>query len=156
MIVGGDETNVCRLYKERESGPPVKTWDFTTHLPFGAQPKRTSRHRARGQHRSTWSAAWPTARTGAPKPSHNTMFAATITGSGANTELAYLGSYTGLREDLIEWDNANGKPLGFAASAEAGAPARPPEGFKIEGVEFAARLEHGSLRHVPRAARAAR
>ena len=45
----------------------------------------------------------------------NTIFAATITGSGASTELTYLGSYLGLREDLIEWDNANGGPLGLAA-----------------------------------------
>jgi hypothetical protein len=65
------------------------------------------------------------------------MYAATITGSGAGTELAYLGSYTGLREDIVEWDTANGNPLGLAASTAPGQVGEGPKGFKIQGVQFA-------------------
>ena len=36
MVVGDDEGNVLRLYHERVSGLPVKTFDFTSKLPFGA------------------------------------------------------------------------------------------------------------------------
>ncbi len=88
-------------------------------------------------------------------PPTDAVFAARITGSGANTELEYVGSYTHLREDIIEWDNDQ-------RQTRSGCPHRPkpakpsdlPTGFNIEGVEFAARLEDRSVRHVPRPARA--
>ena len=137
MIVAGDEINVLRLYHERTSGPPVKTFDFTSSLPFGATEIDIHSLGACGQHALLARLAWPTPTKGEPKPARDTMFAATITGSGASTELTYLGSYTDLREDMVEWDNANGEPLGLAASAEPGAGRRAPNGFKIEGVEFA-------------------
>ena len=37
---------------------------------------------------------------------------------------------------MIEWDEGNGNPLGFAAAAKAGEPGEVPGGFKIEGVAF--------------------
>ena len=135
MIVAGDEGNGVKLYKERESGPPAKSWDFSTHLPFGAQPANIHGI-ARVGNIVYFVGGMANNQKGIAEPSHNTMYAATITGSGANTELAYLGSYTGLRQDLIEWDEGNGNPLGFAASAKAGEAGEAPGGFKIEGVAF--------------------
>ena len=135
MIVAGDEGNAVKLYKERESGPPVKTWDFSPHLPFGAQSANIHGV-ARAGNVVYFVGGMANSQGGLTEPSHNTMYAATITGSGANTELAYLGSYIGLREDLIEWDNLNGEALGFAKSAAPGQPGESPTGFKIEGVEF--------------------
>ena len=35
MIVGDDESNVLRLYDETQSGPAVKTFDFSGELPEG-------------------------------------------------------------------------------------------------------------------------
>jgi hypothetical protein len=136
MIVAGDETNQIKLYKERESGPPVKTWDFSSHLPFGAQSANIH-GLARSGNVLYFVGGMANSQSGLTEPSHDTMYAATITGSGASTELALLGSYTGLREDLIEWDTNNGSPLGLAASAMAGQLGESPSGFKIEGVEFA-------------------
>ena len=83
-----------------------------------------------------WLGSLDNTNSGEVVPAHDTIFAATITGSGANTELTYLGSYTGLREDLIEWDNTNGAPLGLAASAAPGQAGERANGFKLEGVEF--------------------
>jgi len=136
MIVAGDESNVLRLYHERASGPPVKTWDFDGQLPFGST---TANIHAAARAGNTLYFAGGMANTqgGVVEPSHDTMFATTISGSGANTELTYLGSYTGLREDLLEWDNLNGSPLGLAASAASGQAGESPGGFKIQGVEFA-------------------
>jgi hypothetical protein len=135
MLVGGDEGNEIKLYKERESGPPVKTWDFNTHLPFGAQSANIHGI-ARSGNLVYFVGGMANSQSGIVEPSHDTMFAATITGSGASTELAYLGSYLGLREDLVEWDTGNGNPLGFAASTAPGQLGETPKGFKIEGVEF--------------------
>jgi hypothetical protein len=136
MIAAGDEGNAVKLYKERQSGPPAKTWDFSSQLPFGAQ-QANIHGVARSGNVLYFVGGMANSQGGLSEPSHSTMYAATITGSGASTELAYLGSYTGLREDLIEWDTANGNPLGLAASAAPGQLGESPTGFKIQGIDFA-------------------
>ena len=137
MIVGGDETNNLRLFKERESGPPVKTWDFDPQLPFGANSINIHGI-ARSGNTLYIVGGGNNSQSGVIEPARNTLFAVRITGSGANTELSYIGSYTGMREDLAEWDTLNGSPLGLAASMASGQPGESPSGYKIEGVEFAA------------------
>jgi|GEM_PF-1753011 len=136
MIVAGDESNVLRLYHERNSGPPVKTFNFNSLLPSGE--KEVNIHSsARAGNTIYWVGSLANTNSGVVHPEHNTVFAATISGSGANTELTYLGSYSGLKEDLVEWDNSNGGTLGLAASTAAGQPGEAATGFKIQGVEFA-------------------
>ncbi len=152
MIVGDDENNVLRLYHERHSGPPVKTFNFTGVLPYGAGEIDIEAS-ARAGNTLYWMGSMANTHHGEPQPAHDVLFAATISGSGASTELTYLGSYTHLREDLIEWDNTNGKPLGLSASAEEGAPSDVPTGFNIEG-SSSPPARRRSVRHVPRPARA--
>ena len=137
MILGDDESNVLRLYHARDSSEPVKTWDFTSQLPFGTT-EMDIEAAARSGNTLYWMGSLSNKHNGEPQPGRNVVFAATITGSGAGTEISYVGSYTHLREDLIEWDDANGKPLGLAQSAEAGVPSDIPNGFNVEGLEFAA------------------
>jgi hypothetical protein len=137
FIAGDDEGNVLRLYHARTSGEPAKSFDFTGELPFGAGEMDIEAS-ARAGNTLYWMGSLSNTHHGEPVPSHDVVFAATISGSGASTELTYLGSYTHLREDLIEWDNANGKPLGLAQSAEIGAPSDLASGFNVEGMEFAA------------------
>ena len=66
----------------------------------------------------------------------STIFATRITGSGANTALSYVGSYTGLRADLISWDQSNGNALGLAASGAAGLGGHDATALNMEGMEF--------------------
>ena len=136
MIVGEDESNTLNLYHERTSGPPVKSFDFDSELPYGATEVNIHSS-ARAGNTIYWAGSLDNTNSGEVVPAHDTIFAATITGSGANTELTYLGSYTGLKEDLIEWDNANGAPLGLATSAAPGQAGERANGFKLQGVEFA-------------------
>jgi hypothetical protein len=136
MICGDDEVNVLHLYHERGSGEPVKSFNFNGELPYGATEMDIEAS-ARAGNTLYWMGSLSNSHHGEPRPATNVVFAATITGSGAGTELTYLGSYAHLREDLIEWDDANGGPLGFAASTEAGAPSDLASGFNIEGLEFA-------------------
>lgn len=137
MIVGDDENNVLRLYHERFSGPPVKTFDFTSKLPFGAT-EMDIESSARAGDTLYWMGSLSNSKKGKLEPGRDVLFAARITGSGASTELEYLGSYTHLREDLVAWDEANGDPLGFRESTESGVPSNEARGFNVEGLEFAA------------------
>jgi hypothetical protein len=136
MIVGGDEVNTLALYHERVSGPPVKTFDFDSELPYGATEVNIH-SMARAGNTLYLVGSLDNTNSGTVVPSHDTIFAATISGSGAGTELTYLGSYLGLKEDLVEWDSANGEPLGLAKSTAPGQPGEAPGGFKVQGVEFA-------------------
>lgn len=137
MIVGDDENNVLRLYHERVSGEPVKTFDFTSKLPYGATEMDIEAS-ARAGNTLYWMGSLSNSHKGKLEPGRDVVFAATITGSGASTELTYLGSYTHLREDMIEWDEANGNPLGLAESTASGVASDQASGFNAEGLEFAA------------------
>jgi hypothetical protein len=137
MIVGDDEGNVLRLYHERNSGEPTKTFDFTNVLPFGTAEADIEAS-ARVGNTLYWMGSISNKKSGKAAPEHDIVFAATISGSGASTELSYLGSYTHLREDMVVWDEANGDPLGLAASTAAGKPSNEVDGFNAEGLEFAA------------------
>src|SRR5262249_31601438 len=121
MVVADDEGNVLRLYHERFSGPPAKTFDFTKQLPFGTAEADIESSTTVGN-TLYWMSSLSNKKSGKAAPERDIVFAATITGSGASTELHYLGSYTHLREDLIAWDEGNGNPLGLAASGAPGVP----------------------------------
>ena len=137
MIVGDDESNVLRLYNESQSGPPVKTFDFTGVLPDGTS-EIDIESSARAGNTLYWMGSLSNSKSGDADPERDIVFAATIEGEGAGTTLKYLGSYTGLRQDLIAWDEANGNALGLAASAASGVPSNETRGLNVEGLEFAA------------------
>ena len=136
-ILGDDETNVLRLYRTRTSGEPVRTFDFTNVLPAHSTEMDIEAS-ARVGNTIYWLGSLANKHNGEAQPARDIVFATTVTGSGANTELTYVGSYTHLREDIVEWDIANGNPLGLAASAESGARSDLASGFNVEGLEFAA------------------
>ncbi|HEY2217467.1 MAG TPA: hypothetical protein VGH21_08220, partial [Solirubrobacteraceae bacterium] len=136
MVVADDENNVLRLYHERSSGAPVKAFDFTKVLPNGAA-EIDIESSARAGNTIYWAGSMANKNSGSAEPVRDIVFAATITGSGASTELTYLGSYKHLREDIVEWDEANGNPLGLADSAAVGKEPKQTNGFNAEGLEFA-------------------
>jgi hypothetical protein len=137
MVVADDESNVLRLYHERSSGEPVKTFDFTKALPVGTG-EIDIESSARAGNTLYWMGSLSNSKKGKAEPDRDIVFAATLSGSGASTELTYLGSYMHLREDLISWDEANGNPLGFKGSTEEGVASNEAGGFNAEGLEFAA------------------
>lgn len=141
MLVGDDESNVLRLYREGVSGPPVKTFDFSAQLPDGTT-EIDLEAAARAGDRIYWTGSMSNSSSGKLEPARSTLFATDITGSGADTSLTYVGSCTGLRADLIAWDQDNGhglgaNALGFAASAASGVGGHTAQSFNIEGMEFA-------------------
>ena len=141
MVVGDDENNIIRLYNETQSGPPVKTFDFTGQLPYGTTEVDIEAS-ARAGNTLYWMGSMSNSSSGKLEPARNTLFAATISGSGANTTLTYLGSYTGLQADLINWDDTNGHGLGadyfgLDASVNGGTINHATNSLELEGMEFA-------------------
>jgi hypothetical protein len=134
FIAGDDLSNVLRLYDSSMSGAPVNTFDFTGELPDGATSIDIEAA-ARVGDVIYWLGSQSNSDSGNPRPAADTLFATQITGSGADTTLSYLGSYTGLRDDLINWDETNGNPLGLQSAGSN--PSKQATGLNVEGVEFA-------------------
>lgn len=139
--MGDDSTNVLHLYNETQSGPPVASYDFTSQLPDGTTSVDIEAS-ARAGDMIYWTGSMTNSSSGDAAPSRSTLFAAKITGSGADTQLTYVGSYTGLKDDLIDWDENDGSGLGanyfgFAASAAGGVDSHDANALDVEGMEFA-------------------
>ncbi|WP_395294539.1 hypothetical protein ACF9IK_14000 [Kitasatospora hibisci] len=135
IVVADDESNVLRLYDRNASGAPVRTWDFGSAL--GVSKEIDIEAAARVGDTIYWTGSLGNNKDGVIKAERHTVFATTVTGSGASTQLALAGKYTGLRADLIAWDQANGNRYGFAAGAADGQAPKQVDGFNVEGLEFA-------------------
>ena len=138
FIAGDDLGNVLRLYNSAVSGPPVRSFDFTGDLPDRSTSmdiESASEVDNGGTEDIYWVGSESNSSSGDPRPAANTVFETQVNHSGADTTLTYVGSYTGLRDDLINWDNAAGGPLGFATDSQG--DAKSDTGFNIEGFEFA-------------------
>ncbi|MFF2616147.1 hypothetical protein [Kitasatospora sp. NPDC058046] len=135
IVVGDDESNTLRLYDRNNSGAPVRTWDFSSAL--GVSKEIDIEAATRVGNTIYWTGSLGNNKDGVVKPDRHTVFATTVTGSGADTQLSLAGSYHGLRDDLISWDDAHGKRYGFAAGAADGQAPKQIDGFNVEGLEFA-------------------
>ena len=137
VLAASSEDNKIRLYAAGQSGRPVKTFDFEDSTTGIGATNADIESMARvgdvlyvlGSHGNNSD--------GDLKPSRRVLFTAMITGSGADTTLGFIGKDTGLWDDLRTWDQAHGNRLGFAAAQAEGVPANDPNGFNIEGFEFA-------------------
>jgi hypothetical protein len=138
MVVGDDESNLLRLYRNDISGNPVKTWDFTAQLGNSAMDLEGA---ARTGNTIYWIGSLGNNATGDIRQARWTLFTTTVTGSGAATDLTLANFTTRLRPDLIAWDQANGHGLGadflgFAAGAAQGVAPKEIFGFNVEGLEL--------------------
>ena len=135
IVVADDESNVLRLYDRNASGAPVRTWDFSSAL--GVSKEIDIEGATRVGNTIYWTGSLGNNKDGEIKADRRTVFATTVTGSGSTTQLTLAGKYTGLRDDLIAWDKANGNHYGFAAGAASGEIPKQIDGFNVEGLEFA-------------------
>ena len=74
---------------------------------------------------------------GEPKPARRVLFTAAITGSGADTALTYIGSYNGLWDALRGVGRGQRQPPRLRRRPGDRRAANDPNGFNIEGIEFA-------------------
>ncbi|MFB2894585.1 ExeM/NucH family extracellular endonuclease [Aerosakkonemataceae cyanobacterium BLCC-F50] len=142
MLVADDEDQKIRLYDRKNSGLPLKSFDFTSSLGLtdisGSIPREVDIEAStRVGNRIYWLGSLSNSSNGDPRPNRDRLFATDISGTGANTTLNYVGRYDNLRNDLIAWGNANG--YGFSNSAATGVnpEASDGSGFNIEGLTIA-------------------
>ncbi|MFE6872116.1 hypothetical protein ACFVFS_36935 [Kitasatospora sp. NPDC057692] len=135
IVVADDESNVLRLYDRNASGAPVRTWDFSSAL--GVTKEIDIEGATRVGNTVYWTGSLGNNKDGEIKTARHTVFATTVSGSGATTQLSLAGSSTALRGDLIAWDRAHGDRYGFAAGSAAGQAPKQIDGFNVEGLEFA-------------------
>lgn len=133
-LAASSEDNVIRLFKQGESGRPVKSFDFddnigSTTADIESMTRANDTLYVMGSHGNKSD--------GTLRPARRVLFTATVDGNGAGTTLSYVGKYTGLWDDLRTWDQANGDRLGFAAGQASGVPPNDPDGFNLEALEFA-------------------
>jgi len=141
LLAVNDETNVVFLYAEGVTGPPVKTWTFTADQ-LGTTKEIDFEGMARSGDTLLITGSQGNNKDGETKIERRTLIGLTISGSGADTELTFVGRYNGLWTDLKSWDAAGGSglgqnALGFAAATAPGVKPDPPNGFNIEGIEYA-------------------
>ncbi len=147
MLVGDDENQVLRIYSRDNSGLPLGGFDFTSNLALtdldGSTPREVDIEAgALLGSRMFWSGSHSNSDEGVPRLDRRRIFATDLSGTGANTVLAYAGRYDFLLDDMVAWDHANGHglgidALGFTASTASGAPAKQADGFNIEGMTIA-------------------
>ena len=149
-LVGDDEFNTIGLYKADTSSLPVKQWDFTAvsgqDLWVGGNKakERDVEASARVGNRIYWVGSNGNGKDGKCAPERDTLYATDVSGTGAATQLSYVGQYLGLQADIAAWDHNNVHGLGadyfgLAASTKVGVDPKASDGsgFSIEGVEFA-------------------
>jgi len=135
VLVGDDENNTLRLYRDDTSGPPLETWDFSSQM--GNPEEIDIEAAARSGNTIYWTGSMGNSKKGNLKPDRSILFTTHVSGSGSATELTFGGYYRGLRGDLIAWDEAHGDRFGFADGAAAGNIPKQIDGFNVEGLEFA-------------------
>lgn len=135
IVVADDESNVLRLYDRNNSSAPARTWDFSSQL--GVSSEIDLEAAARVGDTIYWTGSLGNSKSGGLRPDRSMMFATRVTGTGSTTQLGLVGSYGGLRDDLIAWDQDNDDRFGFAAGAAEGQVPKQIDGFNVEGMEFA-------------------
>ena len=156
MVVAGDESNALYLYHERVSGPPLKTWNFSSQMPFGTESINIHSS-ARAGNTIYYLGGFNNTQGGAAEPQRNTIFDVRINGSGASTELSYAGVISGFART-----SPNGTPSTAARWPSKPVPppvsrASPPVGSRSRAWSSSqARLRKPTLRSAHRSSRPAK
>ncbi|MCW1926649.1 DUF3616 domain-containing protein [Luteolibacter arcticus] len=135
MLVANDEDQTLRLYPRGQSDQPAKTFDLNANL--GLAKEADFEATIRFGNRLYFLGSHGNDKEGNTEPTRNMCCSYDVSGTGAATALTYVNKFTGLKNNLISWDNANGHGLGAAAlrlsaSAQSGVLPTDPEGLNIE------------------------
>jgi hypothetical protein len=143
MIIANDESNLLYVFDRKNSGLPVKTFDFNQvnvlNLPTGAPNYEEVDVEAGVKSiaipgKIYWLGSMSNSNSFNDKPNRNRLFAVTVSGTGAAASFTNAGYVDNLRQRFIIWGDANG--YNFTAAAAAGKDPKAIDGFNIEGMVF--------------------
>lgn len=151
MIVADDENQTLRLYERKASGTRIKAWNLGGALGLASfqEADLEASYRAATGPLAFWMGSHGNQSDGDAAPEREVIFSIEIFNSGENSSVFYQNRYTGLKDDLLDWDNTNGHglgaaALGLAASATVGFSPESPTGFNIEGLAAMAGTSGGA------------
>jgi hypothetical protein len=141
MVMADDEKNNLYVVNRKQSGLPVKTYYFGDLLGLtDGSPgdykevdiESCVRSKATAN-KIYWLGSMSNAgSSNAYKVNSNKLFSTTITGTSTATSFSVTGYYSGLRQRLIIWGDANG--YNFTSSTANGHDAKTIDGFNVEGM----------------------
>jgi hypothetical protein len=150
MFIGDDENQTIRLYWRNTSGSPLAGFDFSNYLNLtelyeDGRPKEMDIEGVtRVGSRILWIGSGSNAEWGDPHPNRNRLFGTDLAGTGTNAQLAFVGRYEHLKDDILNWDanNLHGKGPNYYGLVASAAPGLNPKvedasGFNIESVTMA-------------------
>lgn len=138
IIVADDEVNALRVYPIN-GGDAVAEWDFSTQGPRLKKELDVEASALLKDNTAYFIGSHGNKKDGSDAADRSHLFAVKISGKGAKTQFDYLGIYSNLEQDLVEWDQNNlhqkGRDhFGFKVSAAAGVAPENLHGFAIEGM----------------------
>lgn len=136
LLLANDEDHLIRLYDGDVSGLPLAVFDPGTnpYNPLGEDDYEAS---AQTGDAVFWVNSQGNNKKGEIQTSRHVVYETRLAGFGAGATLTPVGTYAGLRRDLVAWDQAHGNRYKFAAATAAGKGPDGPDRFNIEGAEFA-------------------
>ncbi len=125
MLVGDDEASVLRVYS-RDGGAAVKEISYDSFLNLAGKEADLEGSTRIGD-KLYFIGSHGNNKSGVDQDNREWIASATLTGTGADTALAFTGKYTGLEAVLSTWDSSNAHGLGanhfgITAGAQSGTP----------------------------------
>lgn len=132
-----DEANELKMFSRTRSGPLLAKFDMNAVLGLSGKEVDIEGSCASPQHsgRIYWIGSLSNNKEGKIRPDRDRIFATEFSGSGAQSQLRFVGYYQGLRQHLIAWGDAQG--YDFSAKAAKGVEPKRDDGFNVEGLEMA-------------------
>lgn len=132
-----DEANELKMFSRTRSGPLLAKFDMNAVLGLSGKEVDIEGSCASPQHsgRIYWIGSLSNNKEGKIRPDRDRIFATEFSGSGAQSQLRFVGYYQGLRQHLIAWGDAQG--YDFSAKAAKGVEPKRDDGFNVEGLEIA-------------------
>jgi len=136
MLVGDDEASVLRVYS-RDGGAAVKEISYDSFLGLAGKEADLEGSTRIGD-KLYFIGSHGNNKSGVDQNNREWIASATLSGTGADTEVSFNGKYMGLEAVLATWDSSNAHGLGanhfgIAAGAASGTP-ESNTGLGIEGL----------------------
>ncbi|MBO1900603.1 hypothetical protein J4H92_01405 [Leucobacter weissii] len=139
FLLADDESPWIRLYKGDQSGLPTARFHIGYNPNTGILGSEDDFEASAWDNDDSvfWLGSQGNSRKGEVQRGRHTVYETKLTGSGKDAKISTIGSYGGLRDDLIAWDNANGQKYRFQQFSAEGQYPSGADAFNVEGAEFA-------------------
>lgn len=141
MLVADDEQNVLSLYKQKQSGLPLMSFDYGAYCLSGEETGKEVDCEALVQSPTGEKRIYGIGSLGnggkkySERPSRDILFAVSYKDEVPSVVFKFEGAFQELRRKLLKWGDENG--FGFSVSAATGERPKQESGFNVEGMAFA-------------------